>query len=109
SVFVAGAAVQWARDELQLVKSAEELSELAATVPDANGAILVPAFAGLGAPYWDPYARGTLVGLTRGTNRAHLCRAVLESIALQSADLIGAMEKDSGLTLKELRVDGGAA
>ena len=108
SVFVAGAAVQWARDELKLVTSAEELSELAATVPDAGGAILVPAFAGLGAPHWDPYARGTLLGLTRGTNRAHVCRAVLESIALQSMDLIDAMEKDSGVALAELRVDGGA-
>jgi glycerol kinase len=108
SVFMAGATVQWARDELKLVTSAEELSALAETVPDAGGAILVPAFAGLGAPHWDPYARGTLIGLTRGTNRAHLCRAVLESIALQSADLITAMEKDSGVPLAELRVDGGA-
>ena len=109
SVFVAGAAVQWVRDELQLVKSAEELSELAGTVPDANGLVLVPAFTGLGAPYWDPFARGLAIGLTRGTSRAHLCRAVLESIALQSADLIAAMAKDSGLPLRELRVDGGAA
>ncbi|MCF3648185.1 glycerol kinase GlpK [Synoicihabitans lomoniglobus] len=109
SVFVAGAAVQWMRDELKLVESAEQLSELAGSVPDANGAILVPAFAGLGAPHWDPYARGTLVGLTRGTNRAHLCRAVLDSIALQSADLIAAMEKDAGVPLQELRVDGGAS
>ncbi len=109
SVFVAGAAVQWVRDELKLVKSAEELSELAGSVPDAGGSILVPAFAGLGAPHWDPYARGTWMGLTRGTNRAHLCRAVLESIALQSADLVEAMVQDSGLQLKELRVDGGAS
>ncbi|WP_221028830.1 glycerol kinase GlpK [Actomonas aquatica] len=109
SVFVAGAAVQWARDELKLVSSAEELSELAGSVPDAGGSILVPAFAGLGAPHWDPYARGTWMGLTRGTGRAQLCRAVLESIALQSADLMQAMMQDSGLELKELRVDGGAS
>lgn len=109
SVFVAGAAVQWVRDELKLVASAEELSALAGTVPDAAGMVLVPAFAGLGAPHWDPYARGLVVGLTRGTNRAHLCRAVLESIALQSMDLLTAMERDSGIALQELRVDGGAA
>lgn len=109
SVFMAGAAVQWARDELRLVESAEQLSEEAGTVPDAGGAVLVPAFTGLGAPHWDPFAWGTLVGLTRGTNRAHICRAILESIALQSGDLISAMEKDSGLALKELRVDGGAS
>lgn len=109
AVFVAGAAVQWARDELGLVRSAEELSELAASVPDANGAICVPAFTGLGAPHWDPYARGTFMGLTRGTTRAHFCRAILESIALQSQDLITAMEKDSKVGLRELRVDGGAA
>ena len=108
-VFVAGAAVQWARDELGLVESAEELSALAASVPDANGAICVPAFTGLGAPHWDPYARGTLMGLTRGTNRAHLCRAILESIALQSMDLITAMQQDSGIAPQALRVDGGAA
>jgi glycerol kinase len=109
SVFVGGAVVQWLRDELQLVGSAEEVDRLAASVPDAGGLFLVPAFAGLGAPHWDPYARGTAVGMTRGTNRAHFCRAALESIAFQSADLITAMEKDSGLSLKELRVDGGAA
>ena len=109
SVFAAGAVVQWLRDELKLVASAAELDGLAASVPDAGGAWLVPAFAGLGAPYWDPYARGALVGLTRGTNRAHLCRAALESIALQTLDLIVAMEKDAKLVLSELRVDGGAA
>lgn len=109
SIFVAGAAVQWARDELQLVRSAEELSALADSVEDANGVICVPAFTGLGAPHWDPHARGTLLGLTRGTNRAHICRAILESIALQSCDLIDAMEKDSGIKLAEIRVDGGAA
>ena len=109
SVFVAGAAVQWVRDELQLVRTSEELSALAGTVPDAGGAILVPAFAGLGAPHWDPFARGAWMGLTRGTNRAHLCRAVLESIALQTADLVEAMVRDCGLPLRELRVDGGAS
>jgi glycerol kinase len=109
SVFIGGAVVQWLRDELQLVKSAEELSELAASVKDANGLFLVPAFAGLGAPHWDPYARGAAFGMTRGTNRAHFCRAALEAIAFQSADLITAMEKDCGIVLKELRVDGGAA
>jgi len=109
SVFVGGAAVQWLRDELQVVRSAEELDQLAASVPDAGGAFLVPAFAGLGAPHWDPYARGALVGLTRGTNRAHLCRAVLEAIAFQSGDLIACMERDAGLVLRELRVDGGVS
>ncbi|MSU48928.1 MAG: glycerol kinase [Opitutus sp.] len=109
SVFIGGAAVQWLRDELQLVRSAAELDELAASVPDAGGLFIVPAFAGLGAPHWDPYARGTAVGITRGTNRAHFCRAVIEAIAFQSADLISCMEKDSGLRLKELRVDGGAS
>lgn len=109
SVFIGGAVVQWLRDELQLVRSARELDELAASVPDAGGLYLVPAFAGLGAPHWDPYARGAAFGITRGTNRAHLCRAALESIAFQSADLIACMEKDSGLDLRELRVDGGAS
>ncbi|MFQ3271223.1 MAG: glycerol kinase, partial [Lentimonas sp.] len=109
SVFIGGAVVQWLRDELQLVRTADELNELAASVPDSNGLFLVPAFAGLGAPHWDPYARGAALGITRGTNRAHLCRAALESIAFQSADLITAMEKDSGLSLKQLRVDGGAS
>ncbi|MCC5804775.1 MAG: glycerol kinase GlpK [Opitutales bacterium] len=109
SVFIGGAVVQWLRDELRIVRSAEELDQMAAGVKDAGGLFLVPAFAGLGAPHWDPYARGTAVGITRGTNRAHFCRAALESIAFQSADLITCMEKDSGLKLKELRVDGGAS
>ncbi|WP_269523834.1 glycerol kinase GlpK [Coraliomargarita parva] len=108
SIFIGGAVVQWIRDELQLVRTAQELDQLADTVDDAGGLFLVPAFAGLGAPHWDPYARGAAVGITRGTNRAHFCRAALESIAFQSADLITSMEKDSGLSLKELRVDGGA-
>jgi glycerol kinase len=109
SVFVAGAAIQWLRDEMRLVGSAKELDELAASVPDSGGVYLVPAFAGLGAPHWDPYARGVIAGLTRGTNRAHLCRAALEAIAFQTADLIAGMERDSGHRLKELRVDGGVA
>ena len=109
SVFVAGAVIQWLRDELQLVRDVEELNRLAASVDGSNGLFLVPAFTGLGAPHWDPYARGAAFGITRGTNRAHLCRAALESIAFQSADLITAMQKDSGLSLSELRVDGGAA
>jgi glycerol kinase len=109
SVFAAGAVIQWLRDEMHLVASARELDELAATVPDSGGVFLVPAFAGLGAPHWDPYARGIIAGLTRGANRAHLCRAALEAIAFQTADLIGGMERDSGRPLKELRVDGGAA
>jgi len=107
SVFIAGAAVQWLRDGLGLIGSAAEVEDLAATVPDTGGACFVPAFAGLGAPYWDAEARGTLVGLTRGTTRAHLARATLEAIAFQSADLIAAMS-GAGAALSELRVDGGA-
>lgn len=109
SVFVGGAVIQWLRDELQLVRNVQELDALVASVPDSAGVFMVPAFAGLGAPHWDPYARGVAVGLTRGTNRAHFCRAAVESIAFQSADLISCMERDSGLRLQELRVDGGAA
>ncbi|HEY0947401.1 MAG TPA: glycerol kinase GlpK [Opitutaceae bacterium] len=109
SVFIGGAVVQWLRDELQLVRSVQELDQLAASVPDAGGLFLVPAFAGLGAPHWDPYARGAAFGITRGTSRAQFCRAAIESIAFQTADLIACMEKDSGLALKELRVDGGAS
>jgi glycerol kinase len=109
SVFVAGAAVQWLRDGLQLIETAAESEALAASVPDAGGAYLVPAFTGLGAPYWDPYARGALVGLSRGVTRAHVARATLESIAHQSADLAEAMAADSGTAPQALRVDGGAA
>ncbi|MDF9832633.1 glycerol kinase [Ereboglobus sp. PH5-5] len=109
SVFIGGAVVQWLRDELRIVSTAQEVDRLAATVPDAGGLYIVPAFTGLGAPHWDPYARGLAVGITRGTNRAHFCRAALDAIAFQSADLISCMEKDSGLTLSELRVDGGAS
>ena len=109
AVFVSGAAVQWLRDELKLVSNAAELDALAASVPDAGGAFLVPAFAGLGAPYWDPYARGALVGLTRGVNRAHICRAALEAIAFQTTELLQAMDRDAGCGLAELRVDGGVS
>jgi glycerol kinase len=109
SVFIAGAVVQWLRDELQIIRSAEEIEELAASVPDTAGVYFVPAFSGLGAPHWDQYARGTIAGLTRGANRAHIARAALEGIAFQIADIIEAMETDSGVPLKELRVDGGAA
>ncbi len=109
SIFVAGAAVQWLRDGLKVVRSAAETESLASSVPDSGGVYVVPAFAGLGAPHWDPYARGTIVGITRGTTTAHLTRATLESIAFQVADVLRAMEKDSGIRLKELRVDGGAS
>ncbi|MBP3938345.1 MAG: glycerol kinase GlpK [Clostridia bacterium] len=109
SAFNAGSVVKWLRDELHLIDHASRCDELAESVPDANGMYLVPAFTGLGAPYWDMYARGTIVGLTRGVNRAHFARAVLESIAFQSTDLLEAMMKDSQITLSELRVDGGAS
>ncbi len=109
SVFIAGAAIQWLRDEMKLISTAAESETLAATVPDTGGVMLVPAFTGLGAPYWDADARGTLVGITRGTNRAHIVRAALEAIAHQSADVLAAMEADSGIHLSELRVDGGAS
>ena len=108
SVFIAGAAVQWLRDGLGIIKKASEVETLASQVVDSDGVYLVPAFAGLGAPHWDAYARGTIVGITRGTTAAHLARAALEGIAFQVADVLTAMEKDSGNTLTELRVDGGA-
>lgn len=108
SVFMAGAAVQWLRDGLGIITQAAESEGLAASVPDTGGVYMVPAFVGLGAPYWDGFARGTLVGLTRGTNRAHITRATLEAIAYQSRDILDAMGKDSGVALAELRVDGGA-
>ena len=108
SVFIAGAAIQWLRDGLGLIARSAEIDALAATVPDTGGVYFVPALSGLGAPYWDPHARGTIVGITRGTTRAHLARATLEAIAFQSAELIEAMAADSGIALTELRVDGGA-
>jgi glycerol kinase len=109
SVFVGGAVVQWLRDGLGLIRSSAEIEGLAATVPDAGGVVFVPAFTGLGAPHWDPYARGTLVGITRGTTAGHIARAALESIAFQVADVLTAMEADAGVPLAELRADGGAA
>lgn len=108
SIFVAGAAVQWLRDELGLIRDAAESEVLAKSVPDANGCYVVPAFVGLGAPYWDQYARGAIVGLTRGVNRNHIVRATLESIAYQVNDVLTAMQEDSGMPIMSLRVDGGA-
>ncbi len=109
SIFIAGAVVQWLRDGLGIIKSSSEVEELANKVPDNGGVYLVPAFAGLGAPHWDPYARGTLVGLTRGTNSSHIARAALEGIAFQVADVLKSMEADAAIKLKEIRVDGGAS
>lgn len=109
SVFVGGAVMQWLRDELCLIRDAAEAGGIAASVPDNGGVYLVPAFTGLGAPYWDMYARGAIVGLTRGSTRAHIVRAAEEAIAYQSADLVAAMEKDTGAAISELRVDGGAS
>jgi glycerol kinase len=109
SIFVAGAVIQWLRDELKIIDNAKDSEYFATQVADSNGVYLVPAFAGLGAPYWDMYARGTMVGLTRGANKNHLIRAALEAIAYQSKDLIGAMETDAGIKLTTLKVDGGAA
>ena len=109
SVFIAGAVVQWLRDGLKAIKSSAEIQPLAATVPDSDGVYVVPAFVGLGAPYWDPYARGTIIGLTRSTGIAHIARAAVESMAYQSRDLLDAMQKDAGITLGSLKVDGGAA
>lgn len=108
SIFVAGAAVQWLRDELGLIRDAAESEVLAKSVPDANGCYVVPAFVGLGAPYWDQYARGAIVGLTRGVNRNHIVRATLESIAYQVNDVLTAMQEDSAMPITSLRVDGGA-
>jgi glycerol kinase len=109
SVFIAGAAIQWLRDGLKIIASAEETQEMALSIADNGGVYLVPAFVGLGVPHWDPYARGTIVGLTRGSGREHIVRAALESIAYQTRDVLTGMQDDSGIELKELRVDGGAA
>jgi len=109
SIFVAGAVVQWLRDGLGLIRRSEDVEALATSVPDTGGVYLVPAFAGLGAPHWDPYARGTIVGMTRGTTAGHIARAALEGIAYQALDVIQAMEADAGRPLAELRVDGGAS
>ena len=109
SIFVAGAAIQWLRDELRFIESAADSEYLARKVPDTNGCYVVPAFTGLGAPYWDAYARGAVLGLTRGVNKYHIVRATLDSIAYQTNDVLTAMEADSGIPLRQLKVDGGAA
>ena len=109
SIFVAGAAIQWLRDELRFIESASDSEYMARKVPDTNGCYVVPAFTGLGAPYWDAYARGTIVGLTRGVNKYHIIRATLDSIAYQTNDVLTAMEADSGIRLAQLKVDGGAS
>lgn len=108
SIFIAGALIQWLRDELRLIADAADTEYFASKVDDTNGVYIVPAFVGLGAPYWDMYARGTMVGLTRGANRDHISRAALEAIAYQTRDVLEAMQEDSGIDLKELKVDGGA-
>jgi len=109
SVFIAGAVVQWLRDGLKVIASSPEVEALARAVPDSDGVYLVPAFVGLGAPYWDPYARGTIVGLTRNTTVSHVARAALDSMAYQTRDVLEAMQRDAGLKLDHLKVDGGAA
>ena len=109
SIFVAGAAIQWLRDEMRLIDSVADSEYMAGKVEDTNGCYVVPAFTGLGAPHWDSYARGTIVGITRGVNKYHIIRATLESIAYQVNDVLGAMEADSGIALTSLRVDGGAS
>jgi glycerol kinase len=109
SVFIAGAAIQWLRDGLRVLARAQDSEAIARATPNAGGSYLVPAFAGLGAPYWKPDARGIWCGLTRGTTRAHLVRAALESIAYQSRDLVEAMQREAGIKIRELRVDGGAS
>ena len=109
SVFMGGATIQWLRDGLGIIDAADQIEALAAQCASSEGVTLVPAFAGLGAPYWDPYARGALLGVTRGTRRAHIARAALDAIALQTVDVLGAMEADAGIAVSELRVDGGAS
>lgn len=109
SIFVAGAAIQWLRDELRFIESAADSEYLARKVNDTNGCYVVPAFTGLGAPYWDAYARGVIVGLTRGVSKYHIVRATLDSMAYQTNDVLGAMAADSGIALSALKVDGGAA
>jgi glycerol kinase len=108
SIFIAGAVVQWLRDGLGIIAKSGDVEELAAKVKDSEGVYFVPAFAGLGAPHWNQHARGTLVGITRGSTSAHIARAALDSIAFQTLEVLQAMEKDSGIEIKELRVDGGA-
>jgi glycerol kinase len=108
SIFIGGAVVQWLRDGLGVIKTSSEVEQLALSVPDTGGVYFVPAFAGLGAPYWDAEARGTIVGLTRGSTAGHIARAALQSIAYQTMDVLKAMEADAGMPIRELRVDGGA-
>ena len=108
-MFISGALIQWLRDELGIIESAQQTEEMARQVADTAGAYIVPAFTGLGAPYWDPYARGTIVGLTRGVNKNHIARAALESMAYQTCDLLNAMSEDLGQDLNTLKVDGGAS
>jgi glycerol kinase len=109
SVFIAGAVVQWLRDSLGFIEASSEVEALAASVPDSEGVYFVPAFVGLGAPYWEPYVRGQITGLTRGTTKAHIARASLDAIAFQTMDILEAMQKDSGNSIKALKVDGGAS
>ena len=109
SIFVAGSAIQWLRDQLRVLDSASDSEYFAKKVKDTNGCYVVPAFTGLGAPHWDPYARGAIVGLTRGVNRYHIIRATLESLAYQTYEVLGAMEADSGIKMTSLKVDGGAS
>ncbi len=109
SVFMGGATIKWLRDQLGIIRTARECDSLAETVQDSNGCVLVPAFTGLGTPYWDPYARGILVGLTRGVNKAHICRATIEAISYQVKDMLVCMTEDTGLSIKEVKVDGGAS
>ena len=109
SVFIAGAVVQWLRDGLGIIRSSKNSETLASQVPDSGGVVFVPAFSGLGAPHWDSYARGAILGLTRGVTAKHIARAALESIAFQNCDVLRAMQKDTGIKIKELRVDGGAS
>ena len=109
AVFVTGAAVQWLRDGLNIIDASSEIGPLAETVPDAGGVVMVPAFAGLGSPWWDPYARGAMFGITRGTSRAHIARAVVESMVFQTRDVVDAMTRASGVAIRDLRVDRGAA
>jgi glycerol kinase len=108
SIFIAGAVVQWLRDSMGIIKKSEDIEKLAAKVKDSEGVYFVPAFAGLGAPHWNQHARGTMVGLTRGSTSAHIARAALDSIAYQTLEVLLAMQKDSGIDIRELRVDGGA-
>jgi glycerol kinase len=109
SIFVAGSVVQWLRDGLGIIRSSDEIEALAASVPDAGGVVFVPALTGLGAPWWNAEARGSLYGITRGTTAAHIARAALDGIAFQTMDIVAAMEKDAGVPLQNLKVDGGAA